>query len=292
MAATNLSREVFKMLKKSWLGLALIVVVAVAVQLVAQPPAGPGPDPAVKWQKGTRLACQQYRTELDLAWQSFLLQTEAALEEERINLDHALHERAVTVWLAAETYAESPRDPGSRSAYVQAASMAQGALAQALGQHHGAAAQALGQQLGTLQQTRSSALQTAQQNLAQSFQSFTQAMPQFEGEPEPLDLAGWLMEPTDEERQPRAEAGKALTEALEQARTAYREALAQATAAWRQTIAQETARWRNGTADQDEVRAALHKANRRWLTTGMEALEELRAAFRTAQRKYQLALEE
>jgi len=224
---------------------------------------------------------------MQVAWQNYLLQVETALEEERILLDHALHERAVAVWLAAETYAESPHDAPSRGAYVQAAGMAHGAFVQAVGQSHGTCSQALGQHWGTLQQSRGTALGAVQQSLAQAWQTFAQTMPPYEQEPAALDLTD-LVEPPAEERQRWETAQKELDEALKQAREKYREALAQATAEWKQAVAQEGAR---RVLDQDEASAALRRANRRWLADALSALEDLRAAFRLAQRKYQLQME-
>jgi hypothetical protein len=268
-----------------WFGLGLGLLGLTGLKLLAQPPNGPGPDPAKTWRKRTQKVAAQFGSDLSVSEQKACLAWEIAGEERRLNLLHAAHERAASLWLAAETYRASAHDPASRQAYLQAAGAAHQQYSQAIGTAHQTWSQAVSQSHQAWQQEGATAHQTAQTDLAAAWQSFAQSLPTYEEVPEAMAWDDWQLPGTPLGMEP-TEAEKTLTEALKEARTKYRTALQEATAAWQQTTQQVTQQFQ---LEEDETASQLRKANRVWLTAALDALEDLRADFRSAQRKYQLS---
>ncbi|MBI3922417.1 MAG: hypothetical protein HY318_13430 [Armatimonadetes bacterium] len=213
---------------------------------------------------------------------------EIAGEERRLNLVHASHERAATLWIGGEVYRNSLHDPASRQVYVQAAGTAHQQHAQAIGAAYNTWAQTVGQTFQSWQQEGGAALQGAQTDNGAAWQSFAQAMPTHKGaltaitwEDLQIPEAPFGAQPTDAE--------KALEEAMKKARTQYRTALQSSTTAWQKATNKATKEHRDGTLKDDEAASQLRKANRAWLTAALTALEDLRADCRSALRKHQLA---
>jgi hypothetical protein len=75
---------------------------------------------------------------------------------------------------------------------------------------------------------------------------------------------------------------------LEATTKAFKQAVSEATAAWRQAVAAAA----RPNADPEGADRALRQANRKWLVTVLDALEDYRSAGRSILRRYQLGIEE
>ncbi|MBI3922622.1 MAG: hypothetical protein HY318_14460, partial [Armatimonadetes bacterium] len=158
----------------TWLGMGVVVGVLATTgfRLLAQPPAGVGPDPTKAWQHRVMSVCAQFDRETSLSEHKARLGWETAGEERRLNLVHTSHERAATLWIAGEVYRNSLHDPASRQVYIQAAGTAHQQHAQAIGAAYNTWAQTVGQTFQSWQQEGGAALQGAQTDNGAAWQSF------------------------------------------------------------------------------------------------------------------------
>lgn len=265
---------------KRWLWvLPLLVAAAALAQNVVF-------DPTSTLQRRSQKAAAQFDGEMSFAERKAQLGLELAAEERRLNLRNAEHERATSLWLAAEAYRQSPRDPGARQAYIQATAQTNQQFMQAMSQVFQAWSQQVSQTLQTCMQEGNGALQAGNTELNAAWQSFAQTMPNFDKEVGEVMLDD--LQPAAQAQQ-ATDASKALETALKAARDKYAAAQKEATAAWAQAAQQCLVAFRNRQLAEELAVAQLRKANRVWLTTMTDALDELRSSSRAALRKYQFA---
>ncbi len=270
---------------RRWIWLAPVVLAATAAHLGAQGGAPVAFDPTNTLQRRTQMASLQFEGELAVAEQKAQLGMELAAEERRLNVRNAARERATTIVVASEVYRQSARDPQARQMYIQAVGQANQQYQQAIGQAYQTWAQVTNQTLQTCLQEGQTALQVSNTELSTAWQSFAQTMPNFDKEPGEASLEE--LQPADS--QPGGEQAKALAAALKAARDKYGAALKEADASWQQLTQQAIQGLRAKQMAEELATGQLRKANRMWLTTMTDALEELRASSRAALRKYQFA---
>lgn len=266
-----------------WLMPLLLAAVPAPPQAQAQNPVVL--DPMVALQRRTQLASARLTGGLALAQQKVQIDLELAAEEQRLNLRNAANGRATALAVALEVYRQSARDGQARHLLVQAVSTATQQYTQGCQQAYQVWQQAVNQTLQTCIQDGSAALQPTYNEYNGALQSFAQAMPNFDKEPD--DLAGEFVQAGTP--QPEGEAAKALATALQAARDKYAAVVKEADATWQQATRKAIQALRDKQLAEELAASQLRRANRVWITTLMDALDEMRIASRTALRQYQFA---
>lgn len=273
-----------------WFAVLMILAVFVCpcVSQAQNPPAKPVPVmdviPADRMDAKMAAAICRQLDELDISYKDNQLRNEVVLAEEKINLTDALHNLIVTDWMALKAYSNSPADNQRRNEFTQTLSSALNAYNQSSNQASNNGNSGLGQQWSTFNQSRQSALQTSNQSISEVVQIFNQQMSSFEGKPKSPSITTCIKDLTPAVPQDREQVELAYNKQVNQARSEYQAAVDQATARWKASLEKTSASWDSSAPASN----ALRQANRDWLVSAIDALDNLRNSFKSAVTKYRL----
>jgi hypothetical protein len=183
--------------------------------------------------------------------------------------------------MAAKVYADSATNPQRKAEFAQALNTNYGTYSQTNAQAIQTAIQTLSQAWNTLNQARGAAQQVFAQSAGEAVQILNQTMPTYTGRS--ADISDFLIEPGPAIPLQNAQADESFRKSVDQARSTFEASIERATTQWKQSIKQQ-ANETDGAIDQDQFR----KINRQWSTATLDAMDDLRSAFKTALRRFRL----
>lgn len=267
---------------------ASVFILLYSLPAFAQPAVKIQPSPITAYDENMSRAYHEYINDLELASKEFLLQTELTLEEERISIEDASHNLLIGNWMSAKAFAQSNGDAQKRGEFMQSASTLYGGYNQAMSQSFGQTNQSLSQLWGTFLQNRQVSLQEILQRSSESYQKLSQTASALTGKTLAPDINRSIVFYTSQAPATKAQIEEAFDKQVNQARAAYRDSINKALVQWKQSVKHDSTVWNPSISDQGKIR----RANRDWLISSHDALDDLRSAFKSALRKYRLQIAE
>lgn len=271
------------MLNRMLIAVSLFVLLY-SLPVSAQPTGKIQPSPITAYDENMSRAYQEYLNDMELASKEFLLQTELTLEEERISIEDTSHNLLMGNWMSAKTFALSNGDAQKRGEFMQSASTIYSGYSQSMRQSFGQTNQSLSQLWGAFLQSRQVSLQEVLQRSSESYQKYSQLVSALTGKSAAPDINRSIVFYTSPKPATKAQIEEAFDKQVDQARAAYKDSMNKALVQWKQSVKHDTAGWNPSISDQGIIR----RANRDWLISSHDALDDLRSAFKSALRKYRL----